>query len=83
MSTSGYYDWVRAQVNPWQRRRRDAELTVTIREIHSVPRHLRAPRVHAELRLVGAGIPGVVWRDDESLATLSVSTEVPAGERGE
>jgi putative transposase len=56
VSGSGYHDWVRAQTQPCQRRRRDAELTVIIRDIHRQSRGTYgAPRVHAELRL-GLGI---------------------------
>jgi putative transposase len=56
VSTSGYYDWMRAQTMPCARRRSDARLAATIREIHRQSRGTYgAPRVHAELRL-GLGI---------------------------
>ena len=52
VSTSGFYEWRRAQLQPCQRRRDDAELRATIREIHRQSRGTYgAPRVHAELRL--------------------------------
>lgn len=56
VSTSGFYDWVRAQVTPCRRRREDAALRCTIREVHRQSRGTYgSPRVHAELRL-GLGI---------------------------
>lgn len=56
VSTSGFYDWVRAQAAPCRRRREDAELRSTIRTIHRQSRGTYgSPRVHAELRL-GMGI---------------------------
>jgi putative transposase len=56
VSTSGYYDWCRAQREPCARRRRDDELRSVIREIHVRSRGTYgAPRVHAELAL-GQGI---------------------------
>jgi putative transposase len=52
VSTSGFYDWKTAQAHPCQRRRQDAELASTIRDIHVQSRGTYgAPRVHAELRL--------------------------------
>ena len=52
VSTSGFYDWVRAQATPCRRRREDAELASTIAAIHRQSRGTYgAPRVHAELRL--------------------------------
>jgi transposase InsO family protein len=52
VSTSGFYDWTHAQANPCQRRRDDAELVATIRQIHVQSRGTYgSPRVHAELRL--------------------------------
>jgi putative transposase len=52
VSTSGYYEWRRAQVNPCRRRIDDTELVERIREIHRVSRRsYGSPRVHAELRL--------------------------------
>jgi putative transposase len=52
VSTSGFYEWRRAQAQPCERLRRDAELRATIREIHRQSRGTYgAPRVHAELRL--------------------------------
>lgn len=52
VSTSGYYDWVRAQSEPCRRRREDAELRSTIAQIHRQSRGTYgSPRVHAELRL--------------------------------
>lgn len=56
VSTSGFYDWLAAQAHPCRRRREDAELCTTIREVHRQSRGTYgAPRVHAELRL-GLGI---------------------------
>lgn len=56
VSRSGFYDWAAAQTNPCRRRREDAELAVTIAEIHRQSRGTYgAPRVHAELAL-GLGI---------------------------
>jgi putative transposase len=56
VSTSGFYDWVRAQASPCRRRCEDAELRSTIRAIHRQSRGTYgSPRVHAELRL-GMGI---------------------------
>jgi putative transposase len=56
VSTSGFYDWQRAQTSPCRRRREDAELVSTIREVHRQSRGTYgSPRVHAELRL-GLGI---------------------------
>jgi putative transposase len=52
VSTSGYYDWTRAQAQPCQRHRDDEELRATIAEIHVQSRGTYgSPRVHAELRL--------------------------------
>jgi putative transposase len=52
VSTSGFYEWRRAQAQPCQRRVLDTELRMTIREIHRQSRGTYgAPRVHAELRL--------------------------------
>ncbi|MFN8028265.1 MAG: IS3 family transposase [Acidimicrobiia bacterium] len=52
VSTSGFYDWQRAQREPCARRRRDRELAAWIGEIHRQSRGTYgAPRVHAELRL--------------------------------
>lgn len=52
VSTSGFYEWRKAQADPCQRRRRDTELRATIREVHRQSRGTYgAPRVHAELRL--------------------------------
>lgn len=52
VSTSGFYEWRKAQADPCARRRRDAELRSTIREVHRQSRGTYgAPRVHAELRL--------------------------------
>jgi putative transposase len=52
VSTSGFYEWRRAQANPCRRRREDAELLERIREIHAMSRRsYGSPRVHAELRL--------------------------------
>ena len=56
VSTSGYYDWGRAQAAPCRRHRVDAELRSTIAVIHRQSRGTYgSPRVHAELRL-GLGI---------------------------
>jgi putative transposase len=56
VSTSGFYEWRRAQSAPCARRRADAELRSTIRDIHRQSRGTYgSPRVHAELRL-GMGI---------------------------
>lgn len=56
VSTSGFYGWRRAQAQPCERRRQDAELARTIVEIHRQSRGTYgARRVHAELRL-GLGI---------------------------
>jgi putative transposase len=52
VSTSGFYEWRTAQVNPCQRHREDDQLRATIRDIHRRSRGTYgAPRVHAELRL--------------------------------
>jgi putative transposase len=52
VSTSGFYEWRRAQASPCRRRVEDAELVERIREIHRVSRRsYGSPRVHAELRL--------------------------------
>jgi putative transposase len=52
VSTSGFYDWRRAQVEPCARARTDDALRETIGEIHRQSRGTYgAPRVHAELRL--------------------------------
>jgi putative transposase len=52
VSTSGFYAWRAAQASPCARRRTDAALIETIREIHRQSRGTYgAPRVHAELRL--------------------------------
>jgi putative transposase len=52
VTTSGFYDWRTAQLDPAPRVRSDAELTATIVEIHRQSRGTYgAPRVHAELRL--------------------------------
>jgi putative transposase len=52
VSTSGYYGWKAAQLNPCRQRREDAELTSMIRDIHVQSRGTYgSPRVHAELRL--------------------------------
>jgi len=51
-STSGFYEWRRAQAQPCRRHREDAALRPVIREIHRQSRGTYgAPRVHAELRL--------------------------------
>jgi putative transposase len=56
VSASGFYGWQAAQASPCRRRRDDAELRATIRQIHRQSRGTYgAPRVHAELRL-GLGI---------------------------
>jgi putative transposase len=56
VSTSGFYEWRRAQAEPCRRRRDDDRLRSTIREVHRQSRGTYgAPRVHAELRL-GLGI---------------------------
>jgi putative transposase len=56
VSTSGFYEWRRAQAEPCERRRRDAVLHETICEIHRQSRGTYgSPRVHAELRL-GLGV---------------------------
>ena len=56
VSTSGFYEWRRAQSEPCARRRADTELRATIREIHRQSRGTYgSPRVHAELRL-GLGV---------------------------
>lgn len=52
VSTSGFYEWQRAQRTPCRRRREDAELAEAIRSIHrQSPGTYGSPRVHAELRL--------------------------------
>jgi putative transposase len=52
VSTSGFYDWRKAQRNPCRRRVEDAELLERIIEIHRMSRRsYGSPRVHAELRL--------------------------------
>jgi putative transposase len=56
VSTSGFYEWRHAQQDPCARRRMDAGLRETIRDVHRQSRGTYgAPRVHAELRL-GLGI---------------------------
>jgi putative transposase len=56
VSTSGFYEWRRAQAEPCARRCEDLELRATIREIHRQSRGTYgSPRVHAELRL-GQGV---------------------------
>lgn len=56
VSTSGFYEWRAGQAAPCRRRRDDARLRATIREIHRQSRGTYgSPRVHAELRL-GLGI---------------------------
>lgn len=56
VSTSGFYEWRHAQQDPCARRRSDAVLRTTIRDIHRQSRGTYgSPRVHAELRL-GLGI---------------------------
>ena len=56
VSTSGFYEWRAVQASPCRRRREDARLRATIRDIHRQSRGTYgAPRVHAELRL-GLGI---------------------------
>ena len=50
VSTSGFYDWRRAEANPGPRRLADAELTERIREIHVMSRRsYGSPRIHGEL----------------------------------
>jgi putative transposase len=56
VSTSGFYDWRHAQIQPCRRHREDNELRVTIREVHRQSRGTYgSPPVHAELRL-GLGV---------------------------
>jgi HTH-like domain len=56
VSASGWCAWRAAQVSPCRRRRDDAELRATIRQIHRQSRGTYgAPRVRAELR-IGFGI---------------------------
>jgi len=56
VSTSGFYEWRRAQAEPCRRGRQDMVLRATIRDIHRQSRGTYgSPRVHAELRL-GLGI---------------------------
>jgi putative transposase len=56
VSTSGFYEWRRAQAEPCERRRTDAALRETIGEIHRQSRGTYgSPRAHAELRL-GLGV---------------------------
>jgi hypothetical protein len=57
VSASGWCAWRAAQVSPCRRRRDDAELRATIRQIHRQSRGTYgAPRVRAELR-IGFGYP--------------------------
>jgi putative transposase len=52
VSTSGFYDWRRAEADPPRRRQEDAELVERIREIHKMSRlSYGSPRVHSELVL--------------------------------
>jgi putative transposase len=52
VSTSGFYEWRRAQANPCRRRREDAELVERIVEIHRMSRRAYgSPRIHDELVL--------------------------------
>ena len=52
VSTSGFYEWRHTQQHPCARRRSDAVLRETIREVHRQSRGTYgSPRVHAELRL--------------------------------
>jgi putative transposase len=52
VSTSGYYDWNKAQASPCRRRRDDEKLGAIINDIRRQSRGTYgSPRVHAELRL--------------------------------
>lgn len=52
VSTSTFYAWRHRQAHPTPKMRADAELTATIRAIHTGSHGVYgAPRVHAELRL--------------------------------
>jgi putative transposase len=56
VSPSGFYEWRQRQANPCERRRRDADLTEKILDIHQMSRRsYGAPRIHDELRL-GEGV---------------------------
>lgn len=56
VSTSGFYEWRHRQVNPAERTRSDAWLTVKIEAIHKLSRGTYgSPRIWADLQL-GAGI---------------------------
>jgi len=55
--SSTYYRWRRAEKQPCQRRRRDAELTEQIRQIHADSGGIYgSPRVHAVLKRDGVAI---------------------------
>ncbi len=52
VSRAGFYEWRAAQANPCRRTRDNAELTETIRAVHTASRGTYgSPRVTAELRL--------------------------------
>jgi transposase InsO family protein len=57
MPSSTYYRWRRAEREPCERRRRDAELTGQIREIHGDSGGIYgSPRVHAVLKREGVRV---------------------------
>ncbi|MGX4694744.1 IS3 family transposase [Streptomyces sp. JNUCC 63] len=57
ISSSTYYRWRRAQTEPCERRRRDAELTEQIQKIHADSGGIYgSPRVHAVLKREGVAV---------------------------
>jgi transposase InsO family protein len=57
--SSTYYRWRRAEAEPCERRRRDAELTEHIRQIHAGSGGIYgSPRVHAQLKREGVHVGG-------------------------
>lgn len=57
IASSTYYRWRRAEREPCERRRRDAELTEQIKEIHTESGGIYgSPRVHAVLKREGVAI---------------------------
>jgi putative transposase len=90
VSTSGFYDWQRHQ--PSARARTDAALVDHIREIHAASRcTYGAPRVHAELRAIGARVGkkrvarlmrtiGLAGRCPKRFRRTTIRSSVPAVE---
>jgi transposase InsO family protein len=57
IAPSTYYRWRRAESDPCERRRRDVELTLQIREIHADSGGIYgSPRVHAMLKREGVAV---------------------------